>query len=50
MDKNTVGHEINETKGILVNKQNQENLEISSTGYGYEAVPLQSKQKKNPKM
>jgi hypothetical protein len=50
MDKHLEESENNETKGSLMNRQSKEDLEISSTGYGYESVPLQSKQEKNPKM
>jgi hypothetical protein len=49
MDKNIEGLEKNEIKGSIDNSQNKENLEISSTGYGYESVPLQTKQEQNTK-
>jgi hypothetical protein len=50
MDKHIEEPKNNETEGSFVNRQSKEELEISSTGYGYESVPLQSKQGKNPKM
>lgn len=50
MDEHIKEPENNEIKGSLINRKSKEDLEISSTGYGYESVPLQSKQEKNPKM
>lgn len=50
MDKDIAGQENNETKGTLSNIKNKESLEISSTGYGYESVSAESKQRTRPKM
>lgn len=47
VDKDLAGQENNEIRGTLSNKQVKENIEISSTGYGYESVEEESKQKKS---
>lgn len=46
MEKDLLGVENSEIRGSISGKKNKENLEISSTGYGYVAVPGEPEQNK----